>query len=80
MLQQNGQTEVARVVDRSRVLSDAEQGRPMAVITLSGRQKKPRNRMRYGAKNWLVAANQRSSVKTGSKPLSDAVLRGAFET
>ena len=43
-------------------------------------QKKPRDRMRRGAKNWLVAANQRSSVKYAQRAKSDAILSRPLKT
>ena len=49
------------------------------IIDKLSAEKKPRNRKRCGAKNWLVAANQRSSVKSACEPGSDAFLCGALK-
>jgi hypothetical protein len=55
--------------------------RSSAVKLLLTLKKKPRNRNAVrGKKNWLVAANQWSSIKSIYGPGSDAFLYGAFKT
>jgi hypothetical protein len=54
--------------------------RSSAVKPLLTLKKNPATGMRCEVKNWLVAANQWSSIKSVYGPGSDAFLYGAFKT